>query len=146
MSDSLENKVSSLSLAGSTGSKFNLQASEFVPSWGAPLEKAPIVPSASAPTGKVMSLGSASQLAPVTQEPIVKPVATLKMSSSDQSLKENVEKAVPSTILLEASESIQNMVDEEDTFDVTALGKEHLNIIFIGHVDAGKSTMGGHIL
>ncbi|KAI9190494.1 translation termination factor GTPase eRF3 [Blastocladiella emersonii ATCC 22665] len=24
--------------------------------------------------------------------------------------------------------------------------KEHLNIVFIGHVDAGKSTMGGHIL
>lgn len=25
-------------------------------------------------------------------------------------------------------------------------GKEHLNIVFIGHVDAGKSTMGGHLL
>jgi peptide chain release factor subunit 3 len=24
--------------------------------------------------------------------------------------------------------------------------KEHLNIVFMGHVDAGKSTMGGHIL
>lgn len=26
------------------------------------------------------------------------------------------------------------------------MGKEHLNIVFIGHVDAGKSTMGGHLL
>ncbi|KAI9008357.1 P-loop containing nucleoside triphosphate hydrolase protein [Gaertneriomyces semiglobifer] len=25
-------------------------------------------------------------------------------------------------------------------------GKEHINIVFIGHVDAGKSTMGGHLL
>ena len=26
------------------------------------------------------------------------------------------------------------------------LKKEHLNIVFIGHVDAGKSTIGGQIL
>ena len=25
-------------------------------------------------------------------------------------------------------------------------GKEHVNIIFIGHVDAGKSTLGGQVL
>jgi len=25
-------------------------------------------------------------------------------------------------------------------------GKEHLNIVFVGHVDSGKSTMGGHLL
>jgi len=25
-------------------------------------------------------------------------------------------------------------------------GKDHVNIVFIGHVDAGKSTLGGHIL
>ncbi|KAJ3065749.1 translation termination factor GTPase eRF3, partial [Quaeritorhiza haematococci] len=34
--------------------------------------------------------------------------------------------------------------DDEPVVEIT--GKEHLNIIFIGHVDAGKSTMGGHIL
>ncbi|KAI3651956.1 hypothetical protein MP228_003259 [Amoeboaphelidium protococcarum] len=33
----------------------------------------------------------------------------------------------------------------EETFYQTG-GKEHVNIVFIGHVDAGKSTMGGHIL
>jgi len=33
-----------------------------------------------------------------------------------------------------------------DEFDNEELGKEHLNIVFIGHVDAGKSTMGGHLL
>ncbi|KAJ3087997.1 translation termination factor GTPase eRF3, partial [Physocladia obscura] len=39
-------------------------------------------------------------------------------------------------------------VEEEDDAPVE-LGeamKEHLNIVFVGHVDAGKSTMGGHIL
>ena len=35
-------------------------------------------------------------------------------------------------------------VDEETLAEV--YGKEHVNIIFIGHVDAGKSTLGGSIL
>lgn len=35
-------------------------------------------------------------------------------------------------------------VDEETLKDM--YGKEHVNIIFIGHVDAGKSTLGGSIL
>ena len=30
--------------------------------------------------------------------------------------------------------------------NVYLLAKEHLNIVFIGHVDAGKSTMGGNLL
>jgi translation elongation factor EF-1alpha len=29
---------------------------------------------------------------------------------------------------------------------VSVLRREHLNIVFIGHVDAGKSTTGGQIL
>lgn len=36
------------------------------------------------------------------------------------------------------------MVDEEVLEEV--YGKEHVNVIFIGHVDAGKSTLGGSIL
>ncbi|KZF21008.1 hypothetical protein L228DRAFT_248753 [Xylona heveae TC161] len=35
-------------------------------------------------------------------------------------------------------------VDEETLAEI--YGKEHVNIIFIGHVDAGKSTLGGSIL
>ncbi|RUP15912.1 hypothetical protein BC936DRAFT_139568 [Jimgerdemannia flammicorona] len=35
-------------------------------------------------------------------------------------------------------------VDEEILTDL--YGKEHLNVVFMGHVDAGKSTMGGNIL
>jgi len=31
-------------------------------------------------------------------------------------------------------------------FEVPKDMKENLNIVFIGHVDAGKSTMGGQIL
>lgn len=35
-------------------------------------------------------------------------------------------------------------VDEEALADM--YGKEHVNVIFLGHVDAGKSTLGGSIL
>ena len=45
-----------------------------------------------------------------------------------------------------------DIVEKEQTADVDdetlkeIYGKEHVNIIFIGHVDAGKSTLGGSIL
>lgn len=42
-----------------------------------------------------------------------------------------------------AKEQVE-MVDEEVLEEV--YGKEHVNLIFIGHVDAGKSTLGGCIL
>ncbi|KAF7792882.1 hypothetical protein EIP86_003983 [Pleurotus ostreatoroseus] len=37
-------------------------------------------------------------------------------------------------------------VDENTLKDLYGNVKEHLNIVFIGHVDAGKSTMGGNLL
>ncbi|CAI2179273.1 1414_t:CDS:10 [Funneliformis geosporum] len=43
----------------------------------------------------------------------------------------------------ENSEEVET-VDEEVIEDL--YGKEHINLVFIGHVDAGKSTMGGNIL
>ncbi|XP_027357666.1 eukaryotic peptide chain release factor GTP-binding subunit ERF3A isoform X2 [Abrus precatorius] len=39
---------------------------------------------------------------------------------------------------------IPPMQDEEDDVEIT--NKRHLNVVFIGHVDAGKSTTGGQIL
>ncbi|KAL4788338.1 P-loop containing nucleoside triphosphate hydrolase protein [Aspergillus varians] len=37
-------------------------------------------------------------------------------------------------------------VDEETLKEIYGQKKEHVNIVFIGHVDAGKSTLGGSIL
>ncbi|KAL6234724.1 P-loop containing nucleoside triphosphate hydrolase protein [Aspergillus navahoensis] len=37
-------------------------------------------------------------------------------------------------------------VDEETLKEIYGEKKEHVNIVFIGHVDAGKSTLGGSIL
>ena len=35
---------------------------------------------------------------------------------------------------------------EDEFFNSATDGKDNVNIVFIGHVDAGKSTMGGHLL
>lgn len=53
-----------------------------------------------------------------------------------------------------AAESKKQLVDlekeQEEELDEAVLaemyGKEHVNVIFLGHVDAGKSTLGGSIL
>lgn len=50
------------------------------------------------------------------------------------------EKTDPSAVAAEIEEN----VDDETLEDL--YGKEHINVVFIGHVDAGKSTMGGNIL
>ncbi|GJE84079.1 eukaryotic polypeptide chain release factor 3 [Phanerochaete sordida] len=44
------------------------------------------------------------------------------------------------------AQEVQNAVDEATLKDLFGNVKEHLNIVFIGHVDAGKSTMGGNLL
>ena len=55
-------------------------------------------------------------------------------------------KAKPATVSTPAPSSAPIIVDEpEENFDMTNV-KENVNILFMGHVDAGKSTMGGHIL
>ncbi|KAI9488110.1 P-loop containing nucleoside triphosphate hydrolase protein, partial [Zychaea mexicana] len=47
----------------------------------------------------------------------------------------------------EKAEAVNNDIQAIDDEIVQDLyGKEHLNIVFMGHVDAGKSTMGGNIL
>jgi peptide chain release factor subunit 3 len=40
----------------------------------------------------------------------------------------------------------QEQADVEEEILEEVYGKEHVNVIFIGHVDAGKSTLGGSIL
>lgn len=54
-----------------------------------------------------------------------------------------VEKAAKREVDAVAQEQAAD-VDEETLKEI--YGKEHVNIIFIGHVDAGKSTLGGSIL
>jgi peptide chain release factor subunit 3 len=58
----------------------------------------------------------------------------------------------PSRSMTKAEKRDADAVEKEQAADVDEetlkeiYGKEHVNIIFIGHVDAGKSTLGGSIL
>ena len=44
----------------------------------------------------------------------------------------------------DVEKEVEEVVDEATLAEI--YGKEHVNIIFLGHVDAGKSTLGGSIL
>ena len=38
------------------------------------------------------------------------------------------------------------MMVQQSALQITMLPRDHMNVVFIGHVDAGKSTIGGQIL
>jgi peptide chain release factor subunit 3 len=54
------------------------------------------------------------------------------------------EKAAPVTSSISAGDEGDDIVDDAVITDVDP--REHLNLVFIGHVDAGKSTLSGSIL
>ncbi|XP_070580082.1 eukaryotic peptide chain release factor GTP-binding subunit ERF3A-like [Ptychodera flava] len=53
-----------------------------------------------------------------------------------------VEEEQPVVVPVAVKKKPKPVVDEESD----RLLKEHVNVVFIGHVDAGKSTIGGHIM
>lgn len=115
----------------------------------APAPTKPAVTASLPKKAVVMSVGGgASKSAPSKESSV---------SSSTTSLNEGKSAPTPSKSMpatksaskasLEASAapemSAEEKAAEEEFF---SSHKSHLNIVFIGHVDAGKSTMGGHIL
>ncbi|KAI4605778.1 uncharacterized protein J4E88_009898 [Alternaria novae-zelandiae] len=54
------------------------------------------------------------------------------------------EKAAEKAKAQDVEKEMDEVVDEATLAEI--YGKEHVNIIFLGHVDAGKSTLGGSIL
>ncbi|KAL9262440.1 Eukaryotic peptide chain release factor GTP-binding subunit ERF3A-like protein, partial [Drosera capensis] len=54
--------------------------------------------------------------------------------------------AEPKELLVKEKEAVVHEVNEELNDAVEENKKRHLNVVFIGHVDAGKSTTGGQIL
>ncbi|KAL1801144.1 hypothetical protein ACET3X_001486 [Alternaria dauci] len=54
------------------------------------------------------------------------------------------ERAVEKKAAQDVEKEVEEVVDEATLAEI--YGKEHVNIIFLGHVDAGKSTLGGSIL
>ncbi|KAH7157677.1 putative translation release factor erf3 [Dactylonectria estremocensis] len=125
--------------------------------------------SATKPKAKVLSLSGtaapAKEKEPAKAEPTDKPEAGQKAAAT-KAIEKTGEKAAKSGKTSPAPASGRSSpsagdkkpareidavqkeqaadVDEETLKEI--YGKEHINIIFIGHVDAGKSTLGGSIL
>src|ERR1700722_19561571 len=128
-----------------------------------PLERpAQIEPPALAPT-ITLNIGSTkpdpTQSPPLSEQPLQPPAASSKQSAPSKTFTTAKAKtdtnAISRDISTVADEAIVNdlygngqskavVTEEARSHPVSA--KEHLNIVFVGHVDAGKSTMGGKIL
>ncbi|KAF9058167.1 eukaryotic polypeptide chain release factor 3 [Panaeolus papilionaceus] len=152
--------------------KLNPGASSFVPSWGAPKPPTPqpqLVPverpeqteaPRPPPTISLGSIGASSAPpqppAPAPVEPAPQPAVaapapaaspapkTVKPAAPTTSKTFTTEKAKTDTSAIAAE--VKALADQATLEDLFGQQKEHLNIVFIGHVDAGKSTMGGNLL
>ncbi|KAF9113324.1 translation termination factor GTPase eRF3 [Mortierella sp. AM989] len=81
--------------------------------------------------------------------PVAKPASPAPKAPVAEAPKKKSETPKPSTPAPAAEPAAVEEVEEEIVDQETLtefFGKEHVNVIFIGHVDAGKSTMGGRIL
>lgn len=112
-------KDSKISLEGNSYT-LNLNAAEFVPNVGA----AEFVPSWMTPS-----------VAPADD------VVEHKTSMNEMDIA-----AEASSLKSSPKPKVVEKLPIEKYDPTTDNSKEHLNIVFMGHVDAGKSTMGGHIL
>ncbi|KAI9811546.1 MAG: translation termination factor GTPase eRF3 [Phylliscum demangeonii] len=121
-----------------------------------------------APKAKVLSIGSTSGSLDSARDqekkdtPIEENGAKARASKAIEKTEKNIDGASPSVPDSGSSsptrgdaKAAQREIDavaKEQVADVDyetleeVYGKEHVNLIFIGHVDAGKSTLGGSIL
>ncbi|KAI9001409.1 eukaryotic polypeptide chain release factor 3 [Trametes punicea] len=137
----------------------NIGGSKPSPKPTPPSTRAPSPP----PTISLNIGGSKPSSAPSTNAPSPAPApAASKSIPSDASSPKTFSKASPvpsnappsKSLTLEraktdtaaVAQDVKNAADEEVLNDLYGHTKEHLNVVFIGHVDAGKSTMGGNIL
>ncbi|KAL3898406.1 MAG: hypothetical protein SGCHY_002763 [Lobulomycetales sp.] len=101
---------------------FNPNAASFTPSWAAK---------------------PATPAEPAKEQPETPPKPAKEQPAPALAPEQTEKKSSPAR--LPASDSAQNLADKLSAADLKD-AKEHVNLVFIGHVDAGKSTMGGHLL
>eukprot|EP00004_Rigifila_ramosa_P006029 TRINITY_DN1670_c0_g1_i2.p1 TRINITY_DN1670_c0_g1~~TRINITY_DN1670_c0_g1_i2.p1 ORF type:complete len:707 (+),score=173.96 TRINITY_DN1670_c0_g1_i2:1837-3957(+) len=115
-------------------------------------------PAAAAPKDAGKGKKSAPSAQPAAAAPAAaKPVASTPEKWDEDSSGPTPPAATPATVpaptaaassASAAETSLEDLLEGVDDVDDTPdpEEKEHLNIVFIGHVDAGKSTIGGHLL
>ncbi|KAG6337345.1 hypothetical protein ID866_1718, partial [Astraeus odoratus] len=103
---------------------------------GTPAPAAPAPPAAVA-RPSVASTGTT----PAQPHPVSKPA-----SSTPQTSNKVFTTAKAKTDTSSIVQEVRAVADQEVLKDLYGDVKEHLNIVFVGHVDAGKSTLGGNLL
>ncbi|XP_072609936.1 eukaryotic peptide chain release factor GTP-binding subunit ERF3A isoform X2 [Vulpes vulpes] len=153
----------------------NVHAAEFVPSFlrGPAQPPPPAAPSHGAGSGaggapapvepsqeeqSLLCEGSNSAVSMELSEPVVENGETEMSPEESWEHKEEISEAELGGCSMgdgrAAEESAQEMMEEEEEIPKPksvvappgAPKKEHVNVVFIGHVDAGKSTIGGQIM
>ncbi|KAK7061700.1 eukaryotic polypeptide chain release factor 3 [Favolaschia claudopus] len=145
-------------------SKLNASAFEFVPGRGfvapqqppqpppAPLERPEQTEAPRPPPTISLNIGGAK---PTPPAPAPAPAPSASAAAPAPSVVKTSAPAAPSkTFSTEKSKNdtnaiaqeVRNAADDAVLEDLYGDVKEHLNIVFIGHVDAGKSTLGGNLL
>ncbi|KAI0701824.1 P-loop containing nucleoside triphosphate hydrolase protein [Cytidiella melzeri] len=107
-----------------------------------PAAPTPVPSAAPPPAQPVVSAPPPQAAADVTSK--AEPATASGNAKSSGSATFTLERAKTDTTAI--AREVQAAVDEETLKDLYGNVKEHLNIVFIGHVDAGKSTMGGNLL
>ncbi|KAH0840125.1 P-loop containing nucleoside triphosphate hydrolase protein [Lanmaoa asiatica] len=122
-------------------SKLNASAFEFVP--GRPFS---LPPQQSGPSQTIsLNIGGPSK-PPTAASPHPSPAPSHSSSPAPPVSKKifSTEKSKSDTTAV--AREVQSVADVTVLKDLFGDVKEHLNIVFIGHVDAGKSTLGGNLL
>ncbi|QRW05061.1 Elongation factor Tu GTP binding domain [Ceratobasidium sp. AG-Ba] len=110
----------------------------------------PPAPEATAPAAAPAPVSSQ---APESAAPVPKPAAAKEPATTRGKDKFDFTASKAKTNVDAVAEETKALVDEDtlkdlygDSAAVDPNVKQHLNVVFIGHVDAGKSTMGGQLL
>ncbi|KAF8843138.1 hypothetical protein BDN67DRAFT_964780 [Paxillus ammoniavirescens] len=154
-------------------SKLNAGAFEFVPGRPfappqqfvqtppAPVERPPQTAAPPPPSTVSINIGGSKPKASIPAPPAASPAAAFpstlvtpepsRPASHSSSPAPPVSKKIFSTEKSKTDTSaiareVQAAADQEVLKDLFGDIKEHLNVVFIGHVDAGKSTLGGNLL
>ncbi|GAA6016127.1 hypothetical protein JCM11491_000676 [Sporobolomyces phaffii] len=141
-------KPASVSLSIGGGSKTASSSKTTTPASSKPATPAPGATSAATASTKKADAQLNAAEKKIEQMDKKQEKAEQKVKKDEAKRQEKVDKEDKDAGKIE--EEVKASVDEETLVDLygddTSNIKPHMNIVFIGHVDAGKSTMGGNIL
>ncbi|KAJ8522970.1 hypothetical protein ONZ45_g479 [Pleurotus djamor] len=119
---------------------------------GPPIERPEQTEAPPPPPTISLNIGGSRPPAPPAPAPVPAPAASIPKPEPKTSISKaeitsktfTTDKAKTDTNAI--AQEVQAVADQSMLEDLYGNVREHLNIVFIGHVDAGKSTMGGNLL